>query len=148
MPRLAPLKDAAVEDAAAHRPALEFAHVVDVDGDRTLVAVPTRGSVSVPARRLDGVSVLEAGDEVVVAFVGEASTAVIVGRVVDSTAPARDVRVNGRRVTLEADSELVLQCASATITIRRDGSVAVRGERVTSQARGRNRIRGSSVELN
>ena len=53
-----------------------------------------------------------------------------------------------RRISIEADTELILKCASATIRIGRDGQVAVRGDRVTTHARGSNRIRGGSVEIN
>jgi hypothetical protein len=129
-------------------PALEFGRVVECGREAILVAVDSLGAEPRRAECLAGLTELEPGDRVVVALVGEERQVVVLGRLADATAPARDVHVNGRRVTIEADSELVLRCASATITIRRDGMVAVRGDRVVSHARGANRIRGGSVELN
>lgn len=130
-------------------PFLQLAHIVDVDKEKIVVAVASRSTEPLVARRLSSVSDLEPGDEVVVAFVCEDDRRpVILGRLFDSAAPSRDVCVNGRRVSIEADSELVLRCASATITIGRNGLIAVHGDRVTSHARSTNRIRGGSVEIN
>jgi len=136
-----------LQSAPVH-PALEFGRVVNVEDGRLFVMVASMGGDAQPARCVEGISVLEPGDDVVVALVGEPKTVVVLGRLIDANAAPRDVRVNGRRVTVDAQSELVLQCASATIRIRRDGSIAVRGDRVTSQARTTHRIRGGSVELN
>lgn len=129
-------------------PSVEFGRVVKVTDGRAFVVVNSLGAQPQPARRLVSVSELEPDDDVLIALVGEARTVVILGRLFDASAPSRDVRVNGRRISVEADSELILKCASATIRIGRDGLVAVRGDRVTTQARGSNRIRGGSVEIN
>jgi hypothetical protein len=130
-------------------PLLEFARVVEVGEAKILVEVARLGAQPQLANSLVGFTEFEAGDQVVVALVGkEGSNLVVLGRLFNPTAPARDVRVNGRRISIEADSELVLKCASATIRIGCDGLVAVRGDRVTTQARASNRIRGGSVEIN
>lgn len=52
------------------------------------------------------------------------------------------------RVLLQAQEELVLRCGAATISLRSDGTVTVRGTRVVSEADGSMRIRGASIQLN
>jgi hypothetical protein len=59
-----------------------------------------------------------------------------------------EARVDGRRVVVEADDELVLQCGEASITLRRNGRVVVRGSYVETRARGVNRIKGGTVQIN
>jgi hypothetical protein len=46
----------------------------------------------------------------------------------DDAQPAlREVTVDGRRVVLEAKDEIVLKCGEASITLRRNGRVVIRG---------------------
>ena len=65
-------------------------------------------------------------------------------------APARptEARVDGKRVVLEGDQEIVLRCGNASITLRRDGKVVLRGAYIETTATGLNRIRGGSVKIN
>lgn len=59
-----------------------------------------------------------------------------------------EARVDGRRIELEAADEIVLRCGQASITLRRNGRVVIRGTYVESRSRGVNRIKGGSVEIN
>jgi hypothetical protein len=59
-----------------------------------------------------------------------------------------EARVDGRRVELEARDEIVLKCGEASITLRRNGRIAIRGVDVETRARGNNRIKGGSVAIN
>ena len=59
-----------------------------------------------------------------------------------------EARVDGRRVELEAADEVVLRCGEASITLRRNGRVAIHGVQVETRARGTNRIKGGSVAIN
>jgi hypothetical protein len=59
-----------------------------------------------------------------------------------------EARVDGRRVVLRGEEEIVLRCGAASITLLRDGRVIVRGTEVRSHARGRSRITGGSIQLN
>lgn len=128
---------------------LELARIVKTDEKGIEVQLLSRGSTAQRAHSLLPYSDLACEDQVVVAHVaGSESGLVVLGRLFNPLAPARDVRVNGRKVAIEANTELVLKCADATIRIARDGMVAVRGDRVVTQARGVNRIRGGSVEIN
>lgn len=58
------------------------------------------------------------------------------------------VEVNGRVISLTADKELVLRCGEVTLRLTSDGRLFLRGEEVELRARGTNRIRGGTVEIN
>lgn len=59
-----------------------------------------------------------------------------------------DAEIDGRRVQLMAQDELVLRCGEASITLRRNGKVIVRGAHVETHASGTNRIKGGQVRIN
>jgi hypothetical protein len=63
-------------------------------------------------------------------------------------APRAEVVVDGRRVVLDATDEIVLRCGEASITLRRNGRVVIRGAYVETRSRGVNRVKGGSVEIN
>lgn len=65
-------------------------------------------------------------------------------------APAVPVEalVDGRRVVLEAQDEIVLRCGEASLTLRRNGRVVLRGAYVETAAKGVNRVKGGSVKIN
>jgi hypothetical protein len=56
--------------------------------------------------------------------------------------------VDGKRIVIDAKDELVLRCGRATITLRRNGKVVIRGTYVETHADGTNRIKGGSVKIN
>jgi hypothetical protein len=62
--------------------------------------------------------------------------------------PKVEVEADGRRVELEAADELVLRCGQASIVLRRNGRVIIRGTYVETRAKGVNRIKGGSVLIN
>jgi hypothetical protein len=68
----------------------------------------------------------------------------------DGAASAGDLeaRVDGRRVEIEGRDEIVLRCGEASITLRRNGRVLIRGVQVETRASGVNRIKGGSVAIN
>ena len=59
-----------------------------------------------------------------------------------------DAHVDGRRIELEGRDEIVLRCGEASITLRRNGRILIRGVEVETRARGVNRIKGGSVAIN
>ena len=63
-------------------------------------------------------------------------------------APPAEARLDGRRVVLEGRDEVVLRCGEASITLRRNGRVVIRGAYVETHAKGTNRIKGGSVQIN
>jgi hypothetical protein len=56
--------------------------------------------------------------------------------------------VDGRRVRIIAEDEIVLQCGAASITLRRNGRVVVRGTYIETTSEGTNRIKGGQVRIN
>lgn len=93
---------------------------------------------------------------------GDASRPIVIGFVVtaaprerphlvraDAAADGPDVaEVDGKRVCIEGADEIVLRCGEASITLRRNGKVVVRGAYVETHAQGTNRIKGGSVQIN
>jgi hypothetical protein len=80
--------------------------------------------------------------------------AVVLGRQVPATVEAREpepvleAMVDGRRVVLQADEEVVLRCGESSITLKRNGRVVIKGAYVETASRGVNRIKGGSVKIN
>lgn len=66
------------------------------------------------------------------------------------TMPGRvdTVRVNGKRIHIRADDEIVLECGDGRIRIDKRGKVTVLGREVTSRARHTHKIKGASVAIN
>lgn len=56
--------------------------------------------------------------------------------------------VDGKRVRVSAQDEIVLQCGAASVTLRRNGRVIIRGTYVESRSEGTNRIKGGQVQIN
>lgn len=67
---------------------------------------------------------------------------------VASPAPPTEALVDGKRVVLTAQDEIVLRCGKASITLRRNGRVVIRGAYVETRAEGVNRVKGGSVQIN
>jgi hypothetical protein len=62
--------------------------------------------------------------------------------------PIIEADVDGRRVRVTAQDEIVLQCGSASVTLRRNGRVIIRGTYVETHSEGTNRIKGGQVHIN
>lgn len=61
---------------------------------------------------------------------------------------AEEVRVDGRRIVLEGQDEVVLRCGKASITLRSNGRLVVRGAYVETASEGVHRIKGAAVRIN
>jgi hypothetical protein len=126
--------------------------------DGTVVAA--RLAIRTTRQRLNA-AVAQRNDAVVIFERGDRSRPIIVGFIEPLAAPQsapRDVAleevpaveadVDGRRVRLTARDEVVLQCGSASITLRRNGRVIIRGTYVETQSEGTNRIKGGQILMN
>lgn len=60
----------------------------------------------------------------------------------------QEVTMDGKRISFEAENEIVLKCGKASITLTSAGKVLINGEYVLSHSTGENRIRGGSVSIN
>lgn len=59
-----------------------------------------------------------------------------------------EAKLDGERITLTAEKEIVLRCGKASITLTRAGKVLIKGTYVLTHSGGVNRIRGGSVQIN
>jgi hypothetical protein len=118
------------------------------------LAVPLTGDELLAARDACGSAVLvfENGDPALPIIVGLLQA---IGRPLDATHNGRpeapqvlEADVDGKRVRITAQDEIVLECGSASITLRRNGRVVVRGTYVESYSDGTNRIKGGQVRIN
>jgi hypothetical protein len=56
--------------------------------------------------------------------------------------------IDGKRLLIEADREIVLRCGKSSLTLQADGKVVVKGKNLVSRATIANKIKGSSVSIN
>jgi hypothetical protein len=97
-------------------------------------------------------------DVVFVVESGERRTPIILGVLVPSepvvagrkvaTVTAAEVQIDGTVIVIDAEKSVTLRCGEASITLRRDGKIVVKGINIISSAQGANRIVGGSIELN
>lgn len=60
----------------------------------------------------------------------------------------RAVELDGERLMLSAEREIVLRCGQASITLTRAGKILIRGAYLLSRSSGINRIKGAAVQIN
>ena len=56
--------------------------------------------------------------------------------------------IDGKRISFDAENEIVLRCGKASITLTKAGKVLIKGDYVLSHSSGENRIRGGSISIN
>jgi hypothetical protein len=89
-----------------------------------------------------GCAALNIGDTVLV-VVTACGPGVVLGRIGRYAQPQPQ-----SRITLEATEALTLKCGEASVEMRADGKVMVKGEDVLLRARGTQRIRAGNVAIN
>ncbi len=117
------------------------------------VGDPLVAMTTVPLDASSAQAEIAVGRRVVLAFDGgRVDAPIIVGLLQPVPAPPPtprvDAQVDGQRVVVEGSDEIVLRCGLASITLRSNGRVVIRGTYVETRARGVNRIRGGSVQIN
>lgn len=123
---------------------------------------PVRGRLAVPltTERLS-VAVAEGRPVVLVFEAGDLRKPIVVGlveepvaateaedRAADQKSLVVEADADGRRVRVSAQDEIVLEVGEASITLRRNGRVLIRGAYVETRAGGTNRIKGAQVRVN
>lgn len=76
---------------------------------------------------------------------GDAFRPIVLGRITTRLVPP-ELPDTGTHIT--DTREIVLQCGKASISLKADGTVAIRGTNVASRATHTNRIRGGNVQIN
>lgn len=66
----------------------------------------------------------------------------------ESSTPIETLRVDGKRVLIEGQDEIVLTCGDSSITLTKAGKILIRGKYLVSRSSGVNRILGGSVQVN
>jgi hypothetical protein len=137
--------------------------LIDFDGNqggprpaRSLVALDEQAVRDACASKQAAVMLFEGGDPalpIVIGLVPSHPGATLFQSLLapeKAPAPARklEARVDGKRVVLEGEDEVVLRCGDASITLHRSGKVVLRGAYIETTAKGVNRIRGGSVKIN
>jgi hypothetical protein len=68
--------------------------------------------------------------------------------VTETTDPVIEADIDGRRVRIVAKDEIVLECGNASITLRRNGRIVIKGTYVETCSEGTIRIKGGQVRIN
>lgn len=98
-----------------------------------------------PCLSLVALNTQDIGSKLAATFIENTPQLLILGRIM----PERPVaEIDGERLVLEADKEIVLRCGKSSITLKADGRVQVKGTQVLSRADGQNRVQGATVQLN
>ncbi len=138
-------------------------HLAGIDDEGRLLFEPEGGgeafAVGIGADLSDGVlvrAVRRRRRALVVRTADETPRWLLVGlvreRIGEDARAARpgklEVTVDGERVKLEAEHDIELKCGQASITLRYDGRIEVRGTHILSSSRGPNRVKGATIALN
>ena len=120
---------------------------------RSLVALTPAVLGEAVAQRRGVVLLLEEGDPtrpIIAGFLQPDTATPALDAAVEATLAGAPVtaEVDGKKRLIEAEQELVLRCGEASITLRRDGKVVIRGVQVETRAAGTNRIKGGTVKIN
>jgi hypothetical protein len=136
--------------------------LVDFPGNPTGNCIPSRFTVALTEqdRGRDVALVFESGDAARPILLGLIQPATPnpqrllakAGTVKTSIGPTDgkkiDAMVDGKCIEIEGQDQIVLRCGEASITLRRNGRVIIRGIYVESRSKGVNRIKGGSVLIN
>jgi hypothetical protein len=174
--RLRPRETEAASETAPGSGLARVGRLISQSADGTLMVsipdrphpLPARLAVSVGRARVQ--RAIEGGTEVVVLFeAGHPERALVVGFIEplqsESTAPVEteipmpstgplpsprvvEADVDGKRVRVVGQDEIVLECGNASITLRRNGRIVIRGTYVETHSDGTNRIKGGQVRIN
>lgn len=116
-----------------------------------LVVFPSNPSdAAIPARSLAALSADDAGSEVALLFEdGREDRPLIIGRVLETVRESATVIPDdGSPVKITSREKLELRCGKASIVMKSDGTVTIRGTQILSRAERGNRVQGATVSLN
>ncbi len=120
---------------------------------RTAVALESQSLARAAALRQEAVLLFADGDParpLLMGLLQPESPTPLTDALLDRPLPAapKDVEVDGRRVVLEGREEVVLRCGKASLTLRRNGQVVLRGVNIRTEADEVQRIKGGKVQIN
>jgi hypothetical protein len=122
---------------------------------RVQVLVPALKDAVIEVNAVLGSAPLGVGSTVALMFQGGRFDLPIIlgplmgGQHIAAQAPESDQSTPvAERLSLHAEQEIELRCGDAAIVLTQDGRILLRGEYISSQATGTQRIRGASVQVN
>lgn len=117
-----------------------------------LVSGVSRGELMKPEQQgRDVLLLFEGGDPdrpIIIGLMEEPIEHLVSMDVPPSSDSPKEVRIDGKQVTIEAQEEIVLKCGAGSLTLRKDGKIIIKGTDLLSHASGPNRIKGGSVNIN
>jgi hypothetical protein len=142
-----------VVGAEGGAPVVDFAGSAGPVRARSMIALDGAELREAVALRREVVLLFEEGDPkrpIVAGFIASASETPALDAALEATlGEVPDVaQVDGKRVAIEGKEEIVLRCGAASITLRKNGKVVIRGVQVETHASGTNRIKGGTVKIN
>jgi hypothetical protein len=79
---------------------------------------------------------------------GDPLRPVVMGLVREQLPAPGTLVLDMERIVLQGHTEVQLRCGAASVTMRADGRVVVKGTELVSKASATNKIRGASVQIN
>jgi len=138
-------------------PGVCIGHVVSFDAEQG-VAVDFPGNQGGPTRArllvtLDAATLTAAATERQACALlferGDARLPLIVGLVEPGPAKSpKTARIDAKKLVLTGEEEVELRCGEASISLKKNGRLVIRGAYVETRAKGTNRIKGGSVQIN
>jgi hypothetical protein len=126
---------------------------IEVADPEVGLLVSGEGESAVPARTTVPVTSADVGRQALYVLEnGRADRPIIIGLVressVDAPVPAPSLEVEGKRIAIEGKEEVVLRSGEASITLRSDGRIVIKGMDIVSRARGVHKVKGATVLIN
>lgn len=110
------------------------------------------GETGIAARTTTALSRDDIGAQLALMFeAGDPGRPLVIGRIqrgLEAAEPVSVAHLDGERLELSAEREIVLRCGKASITLTRAGKVIIQGAYLSSRSSGANRIKGGSVQIN
>lgn len=121
------------------------------DGAPLVVFASNPEDHALPARSLTHLGADDVGSEVALLFEdGREDSPLIIGRIVDPI--RKDTPViqsdDNEPIKIESKKKLELRCGKASIVMKSDGTVTIRGTQILTRAERQNRVQGATVSLN
>ncbi|MCP3926013.1 MAG: hypothetical protein GY714_25910 [Desulfobacterales bacterium] len=79
---------------------------------------------------------------------GNPEIPIIMGLMQKSLDTNIEVIADGKKQEIKAEKEILLKCGKASILLRDDGKIVIKGTNIISRAKESNKIRGGSVKIN
>lgn len=123
--------------------------------NRPMVIYPAYSNLEgIVAKTIVPITSEKISKEVLLSFIdNDPAQPVIMGFLIEASKENNEndlvkVEIDGERLLLTADREIVLQCGEASITLTRAGKVLIKGAYVLSRSSGYNKIKGAAIDIN